>query len=52
MTNPSLLPDDDEVHALYVYIPILIKMNGPQPTAVSRKELWQKQKQKEFLIIL
>ena len=27
-------------------------MNGPQQTAVSRKELWQKWKQNEFLIIL
>ncbi len=27
-------------------------MNGPQRTAVSRKELWQKQKQMEFLAIL
>ena len=26
-------------------------MNGPQRTAVSRKELWQKRKQVEFLII-
>ena len=25
-------------------------MNGPQRTAVSRKELWQKRKQQEFLI--
>ncbi len=24
-------------------------MNGPQRTAVSRKELWQKRKQKDFL---
>ncbi len=29
-----------------------VKMNGPQRTAMSRKELWQKQKQKGFLIIL
>ena len=27
-----------------------ITMNGPQRTAVSRKELWQKWKQKEFPI--
>ncbi len=26
-------------------------MNGPQRTTVSRKELWQKRKQKKFLII-
>ena len=27
------------------------QMNGPQRTAVSRKDLWQKRKQKNFLII-
>ena len=30
------------------YFVILFLMNGPQRTAVSRKELWQKRKQKEF----
>ncbi len=28
---------------------LLYEMNGPKRTAVSRKELWQKRKQKEFL---